>query len=321
MTTRSTTTVIALAALSACSGRSDPTGPHPWQRTMTVDERRTWVTTCSGDAHVAVRAYAGIIAYESTNRTVTCALEWDPHRERIDVLSISILAAREDDLSSARVTRYAELVMSEMDERDRDAAIAMRAAADGDPVEVDTRAFGILGGKDLWLEGWHWSVRVKARSGEAPASSPETTRWFEAHTFRELPASTGMVVEIFSDDGVLRFVNLASTGMPPRLAYSLVHGWEDALESGRSTRSIQHGDARMAVSAGYRNAFRRADGSYQAELQWRASTRVPDDDGKLQRHRRFARGGPIVFTTPEPVTLHPRDWYQLPRNAAGRGDP
>jgi hypothetical protein len=219
------------------------------------------------------------------------------------------------------VTRYAELVMSEMDERDRDAAIAMRAAADGDPVEVDTRAFGILGGKDLWLEGWHWSVRVKARSGEASASSPETTRWFEAHTFRELPASTGMVVEIFSDDGVLRFVNLASTGMPPRLAYSLVHGWEDALESGRSTRSIQHGDARMAVSAGYRNAFRRADGSYQAELQWRASTRVPDDDGKLQRHRRFARGGPIVFTTPEPVTLHPRDWYQLPRNAAGRGDP
>lgn len=313
--------MLAALAAAACGDHPAPSGASPWSRTMAPIDRRAWVAACAGSGDVTIVEGLDHVAYCARGTRAACALRWDLRRRRLASLAVSIVAADEEGVERTQVTRHAELIMAEMDERDREAAIAVRAVADGEPRELETRRFAIAGGKDLWPEGWGWRLEVAAlATGRATAEAPppeDATSWFALHTFRELPAASGLSVEAMSDDGLLTMIMFATPhGMPPHRSSQLLHDWETALAAGQSTRSIRTDDRILALSAGYTNAFRRADGRYQAQLQWRASSFDPDDDGRW-RHR-LARGGPIVFTTPGPVTLRARPWFAPPRRGDAR---
>ncbi len=171
-------TLASLATGAACSERESPPAPSPWVRTMTIAERRAWVTRCSGAAEVSIfegRDFAWYSA-ESQMRTplldgrnlerrLWCHLQWDPQRGRLDGLSVAISVPKDQGLDETLVAPYVELVLAEMAPVARDAALSTRwggGFAYG-CVDARSREFSVSCENDESNGRWGWRFSVQAK--------------------------------------------------------------------------------------------------------------------------------------------------------------
>lgn len=172
-------TLAALAVSPACSDRESPQAPSPWLRTMTIAERRAWVTRCSGAEDVRVFERRDSIRYSAEGqmamppsdgrvelqRQLWCDLEWDPHRGRLDGLSVAISVPKDQGLDETLVAPYVEVVLAEMTPVARDAALATRwggGFAYG-CVDARSREFSVSCENDESNGRWGWRFSVQAK--------------------------------------------------------------------------------------------------------------------------------------------------------------